>query len=79
MRRSRRQRTFYIDGVRVRLNWSDTTGRGRCKVTDPGGDYAKEQTVLASVAGSFAAVMVQEGFGVNIGPVRVIRDHDEPA
>lgn len=78
MRPKRIQRTFYIDGVRVLVTWNDRN-IGRVKVTDPGGDYAKEQRVLAAVAGGMATVFVDEGIGLNIGAPRIIPDHGEPA
>lgn len=73
----RHQRTFRLDGVRVLVTWrGEGFDRGRVRVTDPGGDCAKEQRVIASVAAAFAAAFVTRGLGISIGNPRVIPDHE---
>lgn len=73
----RHQRTFCVDGVRVLVTWrGEGFDRGRVRVTDPGGDRAKERRVLASVAAGFAAAFVAEGIGISIGNPQVIPDHE---
>ena len=73
----RHQRTFRVDGVRVLVTWRGKGfDRGRVRVTDPGGDCARERRVAALVAAGFAAAFVAEGIGISIGSPRVIPDHE---
>jgi hypothetical protein len=64
------QRTVYIEGCRVLLRW-DERGRGRVKVTDPAGDYAKELDVARHVVG------VASEHGIQLArPAWLILDHE---
>ena len=68
------QWTFYISGVRVRMR-----GRGFARIrivtTDPGGDYAREQQIIARVAALLVEAHVRHGIGITIGHLSIIRDH----
>jgi hypothetical protein len=74
---SRWQRTFRVEGCRVRLTCRDGT-RFKVKVTDPKGDYLLEREVMARVAGLLADAHVAHGIGINIGHPSWIADHAAP-
>ena len=77
-RQRRHQKTVWVDGCRVLIRWSDT-GRGGIKVTAPAGAYAREQAVGAYAVGRFAQLTAAQGVALNIGAMRIIRDHPEGA